>query len=57
MPGLAGVCAGFEAGKWRYDQLAEHILEWLPEFALNEREYAVLTGPTAGANFSERKSG
>lgn len=37
VPGLAGVCAGFEAGEWRYDQLAEHIVEWLPEFALNER--------------------
>ncbi len=47
LSGLAGVCAGFEAGQWRYDQLAEHILEWLPEFALNEREYGTLTGANA----------
>ena len=53
VPGLAGVCAGFEAGRWRYDQLAEHILEWLPEFALNEREYSALTGATARRRLRE----
>ena len=47
VPGLAGICAGFEAGEWRYDQLAEHIVEWLPEFALNEREFNALTGSNA----------
>ena len=47
VPGLAGVCAGFEAGEWRYDQLAEHIVEWLPEFALNEREFNALSGANA----------
>jgi hypothetical protein len=47
MPGLAGVCAGFEAGEWRYDQLAEHIVEWLPEFALNDREFNALSGVNA----------
>lgn len=47
MPGLAGVCAGFEDGEWRYDQLAEHMLEWLPEFALNHREYQAFTGANA----------
>ena len=46
-PGYAGLCAGFEAGKWRYDQLAEHMLEWLPEFALNDREYRAFTGANA----------
>jgi Protein of unknown function (DUF3223) len=47
-PGLAGVCAAcFEASEWRYDQLAKHIVEWLPEFALNEREFNALTGPSA----------
>ena len=53
VPGLTGVCAGFEAGQWRYDQLAEHMLEWLPEFALNEREYAALTGATARRKLRE----
>jgi hypothetical protein len=47
VPGLAGLCAGFEGGEWRYDQLAEHIVEWLPEFALNEREFNSLTGTNA----------
>jgi hypothetical protein len=47
VPGLAGLCAGFEAGQWRYDQLAEHIIEWLPEFALNDREYGALNGVNA----------
>lgn len=32
------LCAGFERGKWRNDQLADHIIEWLPEFALNHSE-------------------
>lgn len=47
MPGLAGLCAGFEGGEWRYEQLAEHIVEWLPEFALNEREFSALSGANA----------
>ena len=47
VPGLAGLCAGFEAGTWRYDQLAEHVIEWLPEFALNDREYQALSGVNA----------
>ena len=32
------LCAGFERGEWRNDQLADHIMEWLPEFALNYSE-------------------
>lgn len=32
------LCAGFERGKWRNDQLADHVMEWLPEFALNHSE-------------------
>ncbi|MGI4748214.1 MAG: HamA C-terminal domain-containing protein [Janthinobacterium lividum] len=47
VPGLAGLCAGFESGEWRYDQLAEHIVEWLPEFALNDREFGALNGVNA----------
>lgn len=37
-PGLTGVCAGYERGEWRANQLARHILEWLPEFALKHSE-------------------
>lgn len=47
LPGLTGVCAGYEMGAWRSDQLAGHLLEWLPEFALNERELAGLRGVNA----------
>ncbi|MEE4748598.1 DUF1837 domain-containing protein [Pseudomonas alliivorans] len=32
------LCAGFERGVWRRDQLANHVMEWLPEFALNYSE-------------------
>lgn len=36
--GLTALCAGYEAKKWRCEQLADHIIEWLPEFALNHEE-------------------
>lgn len=32
------LCAGYERGFWRSEQLAEHVMEWLPEFALNHSE-------------------
>lgn len=32
------LCAGFERGQWRNDQLADHLMEWLPEFALDYSE-------------------
>lgn len=32
------LCAGFERGQWRNDQLADHMMEWLPEFALEYSE-------------------
>jgi hypothetical protein len=35
---LSGLCAGFENGSWRAEQLADHVFKWLPEFALTERE-------------------
>jgi hypothetical protein len=38
-PGLSALCAGFEDGKWRADQLAEHVMKWLPEFALRYHEW------------------
>lgn len=31
----AGLCAGFQRGVWRNDEFADHVMEWLPEFALN----------------------
>lgn len=33
-----GLCAGFERGEWREAQLADHVIEWLPEFCLTHSE-------------------
>lgn len=38
-PGLLAFCAGYEQGKWRDEQLAGHLMEWLPEFALRYDEW------------------
>lgn len=37
-PRLHGVCAGYESGKWRADQLSSYLMEWLPEFSLSYTE-------------------
>lgn len=37
-PPLAALCAGYESGIWRGEALAEHIMEWLPEFCLSSGE-------------------
>jgi hypothetical protein len=34
-------CAGFELNAWRCVPFAEHLVEWLPEYALPEDELAV----------------
>src|SRR3712207_6787165 len=34
-------CAGFELKAWRCGPFAEHLMEWLPEYALPEDELAV----------------
>ncbi len=34
-------CAGFELQAWRCVPFAEHLIEWLPEYALPEEELAV----------------
>ena len=34
-------CAGFELKAWRCAPFAEHLIEWLPEYALPEEELAV----------------
>jgi len=39
-PSLSGLCAGFEDNEWRGKQLADHLTEWLPEFALTPDELA-----------------
>ena len=37
-PGYTGLCAGYERGQWRAEQLADHAMDWLPEFALSITE-------------------
>jgi hypothetical protein len=37
-PGLSGLCVGYERDEWRASQFAQHILEWIPEFALKHSE-------------------
>lgn len=37
-PSTRGLCVGFESGRWREDELASHLLEWLPEFCLRYSE-------------------
>jgi hypothetical protein len=37
-------CAGFEFGEWRCNGLADHLIEWLPEYALPEDELALNHG-------------
>ncbi len=41
-PPVVAFCAGYEAGEWRADQLARHLLHWLPEFALSYGEWSDL---------------
>lgn len=38
-PSLCGLCVGYERNEWRAAQLAQHIFEWLPEFALTPSEW------------------
>jgi hypothetical protein len=37
-PALTALCVGYERGEWRYEQLASHLMEWLPEFSLTASE-------------------
>jgi len=37
-PTLTGLCVGYERSRWRAAQFADHVMEWLPEFALNYTE-------------------
>lgn len=39
-PTLTALCAGFESGQWRFDALARHLFEWLPDFAFTRSELA-----------------
>lgn len=46
-PWLVAMCAGYENGEWREDQLIEHAMEWLPEFSLKYSEWSSLGASNA----------
>jgi hypothetical protein len=46
-PSLCGLCVGYERKTWRAEQLADHIVSWLPEFALTSTEIASLNHANA----------
>jgi len=46
-PGLTGMCAGYESDEYRCDQLAAHLIEWLPNFALKWTDRQRLQDATA----------
>jgi Cap4 SAVED domain len=41
-PSLLALCAGFEAGEWRSDQLARHLFDWLLDFAFTQSELELM---------------
>jgi hypothetical protein len=43
-PGLGCFCAGFELQAWRCDSLANHLIEWIADYALKEDELRVHHG-------------
>lgn len=45
--GCSGLCAGYELGQWRAEGLADHLMEWLPEFALSPEECQTITHANA----------
>ncbi len=47
--GLTGLCAGYESGQWRCSQLASHLIEWLPDFALSYTEKESLRSKNAAS--------
>ncbi|WP_315155064.1 DUF1837 domain-containing protein [Capnocytophaga leadbetteri] len=47
IPILHGICAGFEAGEWRKEELVRHLFTYLPEFALTYQEYSTIKGEDA----------
>lgn len=52
-PSITGLCVGYENKKWRVKQLAEHVIEWLPEFSLTYKEAKNLHSGNARKLFKE----
>lgn len=47
VPGLTGACAGYEGTKFRNDDLANYLFEWLPDFAMKYSELEEFNSGTA----------
>jgi hypothetical protein len=52
-PALIGWCAGYEMSEWRSKQLADHLLDWLPEFALTYSEWNDIRAHNARAQLAK----
>lgn len=48
-PNVLAMCAGYESGEWRESQFANHVMQWLPEFALNYQEVRSMSAHNAVA--------
>lgn len=48
-PKLCGLDVGYERGEWRYNDFAEYLFEWLPEFALKYTDLTKINSATAMA--------
>src|ERR1700730_556617 len=46
-PSMTGLCVGYETGRWRNKELASHMMEWLPEFALDHTEQQSINAGSA----------
>jgi hypothetical protein len=46
-PGLTGACAGYEGTKFRNNDLADYLFEWLPDFAMKYSELEEFNSGTA----------
>jgi hypothetical protein len=44
IPAGGSYCAGFELAVWRCDALADHLIEWIADYALHEDELSVHHG-------------
>lgn len=37
-PRFACICPGFELRRWRFERLAAHLIDWLPDFAIKHED-------------------
>ncbi len=49
VPQLCGLCVGYETNAWRLAAFVDHLMEWLPEFALTPAEWQSMNHANAVA--------